>query len=322
MLRRFDVPGPRYTSYPTADRFVEAFGPAEYRQALASAPKARSVGGAHAAVAVRAHPVLRIGVLLLRLQQGHHPAPRAAAAEYLDALAREIDLHVAALGPRPAGVAAAPGRRLADLPVRRRTGATDGAAAPGASDRCRGAEISIEVDPRTATHGAPARTWPRLGFNRLSFGVQDFDPEVQKAVHRVQPYEQVRDLMAEARALGFESINADLIYGLPLQTPDSFARTIAQVADLRPDRIALYAYAHLPQRFKPQRRIDRARAAAAGRATHADAVERDRRLPRRTATSTSAWTTSRCPTTRSRWPSARAGCTATSRATARSPTAT
>jgi oxygen-independent coproporphyrinogen-3 oxidase len=87
--------------------------------------------------------------------------------------------------------------------------------------------------------------------------VQDFDEQVQKAVHRVQPFEQVRALMESARALGgFDSINVDLIYGLPLQTPQSFERTIAQVGQLRPDRIALYAYAHLPQRFKPQRRID------------------------------------------------------------------
>jgi oxygen-independent coproporphyrinogen-3 oxidase len=85
--------------------------------------------------------------------------------------------------------------------------------------------------------------------------VQDFDPAVQQAVHRVQSFESVRDLIVAARALGFESVNADLIYGLPKQTPDSFARTVAQVAELRPDRIALYSYAHLPQRFKPQRRI-------------------------------------------------------------------
>jgi oxygen-independent coproporphyrinogen-3 oxidase len=94
-----------------------------------------------------------------------------------------------------------------------------------------------------------------LGFNRLSFGVQDFDPEVQKAVHRIQPAAQVFALVASARKIGFESINIDLIYGLPKQTPESFDRTLAQVNELRPDRIALYAYAHLPERFKPQRRI-------------------------------------------------------------------
>jgi oxygen-independent coproporphyrinogen-3 oxidase len=117
------------------------------------------------------------------------------------------------------------------------------------------AEVSIEVDPRTASPER-LRSLANIGFNRISFGVQDFDADVQLAVHRVQSFESVRDLVAEARALRFESINADLIYGLPKQTPDSFRRTIAQVAELRPSRIALYAYAHLPHRFKPQRRIE------------------------------------------------------------------
>jgi oxygen-independent coproporphyrinogen III oxidase len=94
-----------------------------------------------------------------------------------------------------------------------------------------------------------------LGFNRISFGVQDFNPEVQKAVYRIQPAEQVFELMAQARAVGFDSINLDLIYGLPRQTPEAFARTLEQVGELRPDRVALYGYAHLPERFKPQRRI-------------------------------------------------------------------
>ena len=106
-------------------------------------------------------------------------------------------------------------------------------------------QLAVDVADRTL----------QLGFNRLSFGVQDFDPAVQKAVHRIQPAEQVFSLMESARALGFESVNVDLIYGLPMQTPESFDRTLAQVVELRPDRIALYAYAHLPQRFKPQRRI-------------------------------------------------------------------
>jgi oxygen-independent coproporphyrinogen-3 oxidase len=117
-----------------------------------------------------------------------------------------------------------------------------------------GAELSIEVDPRTASRERLGNLF-RMGFNRVSFGVQDFDPDVQLAVHRVQSFDMVQDLVIEARALGFQSVNADLIYGLPRQTPESFRRTIAQVAQLRPSRIALYAYAHLPERFKPQRRI-------------------------------------------------------------------
>jgi oxygen-independent coproporphyrinogen-3 oxidase len=120
-----------------------------------------------------------------------------------------------------------------------------------------GAEVSIEVDPRTASPERLA-SLREIGFNRISFGVQDFNLQVQKAVHRVQSFESVRALMQSARALGFESTNMDLIYGLPLQTPETFLETIAQVAELRPDRVALYAYAHLPERFKPQRRIDSA----------------------------------------------------------------
>jgi oxygen-independent coproporphyrinogen-3 oxidase len=117
-----------------------------------------------------------------------------------------------------------------------------------------GGEYSVEVDPRTVDENRLAML-ADLGFNRLSFGVQDFDPAVQKAVHRIQPAEQVFQLVEAARRLGFESVNLDLIYGLPLQTPESFDRTLSQVNRLRPDRIALYAYAHLPERFKPQRRI-------------------------------------------------------------------
>jgi oxygen-independent coproporphyrinogen-3 oxidase len=115
-------------------------------------------------------------------------------------------------------------------------------------------EYAIEIDPRTVDAKRLAHL-ADLGFNRLSFGVQDFDAEVQKAVHRIQPAEQVCDLVGAARSLGFDSVNVDLIYGLPKQTPTSFARTLKQVATLRPERIALYAYAHLPQRFKPQRKI-------------------------------------------------------------------
>jgi oxygen-independent coproporphyrinogen-3 oxidase len=117
-----------------------------------------------------------------------------------------------------------------------------------------GGEYSVEVDPRTVDEGRLA-VLAELGFNRLSFGVQDFDPAVQKAVHRIQPAEQVFQLVDASRRLGFESVNVDLIYGLPMQTTTSFDRTLGQIKSLRPDRIALYAYAHLPDRFKPQRRI-------------------------------------------------------------------
>ena len=175
------------------------------------------------------------------------------ATEYLDVLAQKVALNVAVLGCGQSmsqlhlGGGTPTFLRDAQLSQLMTLLRENFKLAPGA-------ELSIEVDPRTAS---PERLQhlATLGFNRLNFGVQDFDADVQKAVHRIQPFEQVRSLLAAARRIGFESINVDLIYGLPKQTPESFARTVAQVSELRPDRIALYAYAHLPQRFKPQRRI-------------------------------------------------------------------
>ena len=115
-------------------------------------------------------------------------------------------------------------------------------------------DCSIEVDPRRAPPGTLALLG-ELGFNRVSIGVQDFDPAVQRAVHRVQSEEMTRAVIAEARASGFRSVNLDLIYGLPKQTLDSFNRTLDRVLALGPERIALYSYAHLPKMFAPQRRI-------------------------------------------------------------------
>jgi oxygen-independent coproporphyrinogen-3 oxidase len=113
------------------------------------------------------------------------------------------------------------------------------------------AEIGIEIDPRVTTH-AHLESLRKLGFNRLSMGIQDFHPEVQEAIHRVQPLEMTRDLIAGARALGFDSINVDLIYGLPLQTAERFAHTVEQVVGLNPDRVAMFSYAHVPWLRKQQ----------------------------------------------------------------------
>jgi oxygen-independent coproporphyrinogen-3 oxidase len=113
------------------------------------------------------------------------------------------------------------------------------------------AEVGIEVDPRV-TSPEHLETLHRLGFNRLSMGIQDFHPEVQKAVHRIQPYEMTRDLIKTARQLGFESINVDLIYGLPYQTAERFADTVEQVLGLQPDRVAMFSYAHVPWLKKQQ----------------------------------------------------------------------
>ena len=253
LLGRFDVPGPRYTSYPTADRFVEAFTPEHYRQALWQRTHGGGLVGA-SAMSIYVHVPFCESVCYYcacnKIITRHHDR----AAPYLDALEREIELHVAELGRgQPVSQLHFGGGSptfLDDRELERLMGALRGAFRLVPSG-----EISIEVDPRTVT---PARLahLRSLGFNRLSFGVQDFDPDVQRAVHREQSVEMVSELLAAARSLGFESTNVDLIYGLPLQTPESLRRTIRQVAELRPDRVALYAYAHLPQRFKPQRRID------------------------------------------------------------------
>lgn len=251
LLRRFDVPGPRYTSYPTADRFVEAFGQEDYVLALSQ----RRVGAMAMALPLSLYVHIPFCESLCyycacnKIITKHHDR----ADVYLRYLSREIDLHTAHCGT---------GQVVSQLHLGGGTPtflSDDGLRQLMAMLRrsftfVPGGEYSIEVDPRTVTAERLA-VLAELGFNRLSFGVQDFDAEVQKAVHRIQPADQVFALVEASRALGFESVNVDLIYGLPRQTPESFDRTLAQVAQLRPDRIALYAYAHLPDRFKPQRRI-------------------------------------------------------------------
>ena len=250
LLTRLDIPGPRYTSYPTSDRFVEAFTAEHYRQALALRGE-----GARAAQPLSVYVHIPFCESLCyycacnKIITRHHER----AGPYLDALEHEIALQTAGLGAPQAVTQLHFGGGsptfLSDAELARLMGTLRRAFRLAAD-----AEISIEVDPRTVD-AARLAALRELGFNRLSFGVQDFDAAVQQAVHRVQSRESVEALMRAARGLGYESINVDLIYGLPKQTRESFARTVAQVVALRPDRIALYAYAHLPQRFKPQRRI-------------------------------------------------------------------
>lgn len=262
LLGRFDVPGPRYTSYPTADRFVEAFTADQYRQALWQRANGSGIVAGSTTMSVYVHIPFCESVCYYcacnKVITRHHDR----ALPYLEALEREIALHVRELGVgQPVSQMHFGGGSptfLSDDELDRLIEALR-----AAFRFTPGAEVSIEVDPRTVTPQR-LRKLRDLGFNRLSFGVQDFDPAVQQAVHRVQSFESVATLMAESRALGFESTNVDLIYGLPLQTPQSLQRTVRQVTALRPDRIALYAYAHLPQRFKPQRRIDAAQIPPAG----------------------------------------------------------
>ncbi len=249
LLQKFDVNGPRYTSYPTADRFVEAFTENAYKEAL----EQRRLRPINQPLSIYVHipfcESLCFYCACNKIVTKHHERSR----EYLDYLKKEIDLHLDYLGQK---------QIVSQLHL-------GGGSPTFFSDEeikelfnklkevfilSPQGEYSIEVDPRTVDDKRLKRL-KKIGFNRLSFGVQDFNSDVQKAVHRLQPFDQVASLMNDAHKDGYESINIDLIYGLPLQTPKTFNETLDQVISLKPDRIALYAYAHLPQRFKPQRRI-------------------------------------------------------------------
>jgi len=252
LLQRFDVPGPRYTSYPTADRFVEAHDHVQYVQAL---NQRRHSARAHAVpLSLYVHipfcESLCYYCACNKIITGNYDR----ALKYLASLKQEIQLLLPHLGT---------GQPVSQLHLGGGTPTffkdTDLKALMDtlkiAFQIQPGGEYSIEVDPRTVD-AKRLQTLFDLGFNRLSLGVQDFDPQVQVAVHRVQTAEQVSHLMVQARRMGFESINLDLIYGLPMQTESSWASTLKTVVDLKPDRVALYGYAHLPARFKPQRHID------------------------------------------------------------------
>ncbi len=254
LLARHDIAGPRYTSYPTADRFVEAFGPQDHQRAMGRRQDASLARGQ--ALALYVHIPFCESVCYYCACNKVVTRKRERAVDYLRLLEREIALQAQHLERRPTVSQLHLGggtptylddgqlAHLMDV-LQRHFGWTAKA------------ERSIEVDPRTADSQRLAHL-RALGFNRLSLGIQDFDAQVQQAVHRVQSTPPVMDLMQQGRDLGFESINVDLIYGLPLQTPESFARTLNTLVELSPDRVALYGYAHLPERFKPQRRIDEA----------------------------------------------------------------
>jgi oxygen-independent coproporphyrinogen-3 oxidase len=248
-LKKYDVSGPRYTSYPTADRFVEAFTQDAYMLAL----EQRRAIAATQPLSIYVHIPFCESLCFFCACNKIVTKRHERSAEYLRYLNREIDLHIEHLGS---------GQTISQLHLGggSPTFFSDEELAELMSMLKRNfvfspsGEYSIEVDPRTVNEQR-LKHLADLGFNRLSFGVQDFDAAVQKAVHRIQPAEQVFSLMEAARRYQFESVNVDLIYGLPMQTPESFKRTLAQVVKLRPNRIALYGYAHLPERFKPQRRI-------------------------------------------------------------------
>src|SRR6202162_3314562 len=233
-LDRYNRPGPRYTSYPTAPVWRDNFSPEDLESVL------RSADAAAAPVSLYMHLPFCESLCLFCACNVVIQKDKSVAHPYLEVLKKEID-HVARFvsrsrpviqfhwgGGTPTYLTPAQMEDLFASTRERFTFAPD-------------AEIGVEVDPRVTTtaHLEMLRT---LGFNRLSMGVQDFNPEVQKAVHRIQGFELTRDLIIASRALGFESINVDLIYGLPLQTAASFSETVGRVIELLPDRVAMFSY--------------------------------------------------------------------------------
>lgn len=252
LLLAYDRPGPRYTSYPTADRFTDAFGPADYAAALdranAERPGEPLSVYVHLPFCAALCTYCGCNVVVSKSERTRR--------RYLDRLTREVALVTERLPDR---------RRVAQLHLGGGTpnSHTDAELAElmgalrGRFDLDPAAELAIEVDPR---HADPARIahLASLGFNRLSMGVQDFAPQVQHAIHRVCSFGRVRALVDAARAAGFASVNLDLIYGLPHQTARDFALTVQKIIALRPDRVALYSFAFVPWVKPHQRGIDAA----------------------------------------------------------------
>jgi oxygen-independent coproporphyrinogen-3 oxidase len=243
-LARYNRPGPRYTSYPTAPVWQDNIGPDDLDEFFAQADAAQSP------VSLYMHLPFCESLCLfcacnVVITKDHRVAP-----PYLATLKKEVEYvskHVSRRrrvvqfhwgGGTPTYLTPAQMEDLFGHAAERFTFAPD-------------AEIGIEIDPRVTTQ-QHLESLQRLGFNRLSLGIQDFDPEVQRTVHRIQPFEMTRDLIAAARALGFPSVNVDLIYGLPHQTAERFERTVDQVLTFAPDRVAMFSYAHVPWLRKQQ----------------------------------------------------------------------
>jgi len=243
-VTRYNRPGPRYTSYPTAPVWNEAYGPNDFEEAMQTAETKRSP------VSLYMHLPFCESLCLFCACNVIIRKDKSVTPPYLSVLKKEID-HIASRvsrdrqvaqfhwgGGTPTYLSPEQIQNLFEYTKERFNFAPD-------------AEIGIEVDPRV-TSRAHLETVRKMGFNRLSMGIQDFKEDVQKAIHRIQPYEQTRDLIAVARELGFDSINVDLIYGLPYQTAESFAHTVEQIVGLSPDRIAMFSYAHVPWLKKQQ----------------------------------------------------------------------
>lgn len=249
LVAKYDGYGPRYTSYPTADRFHGGFTAAQYVEAL----DARNHSRATQPLSLYVHVPFCNTICYYCACNKVVTKDHGRSAKYIRYVTREIDQVGALIEGAPPVVQLHWGGGTPTFLSR------DEMTALMSALRARfrfadDAEVSIEVDPRKVGADTIAFLGDH-GFNRISVGIQDFDPEVQAAVNRIQSEAETRTVIDAARASGFVSVNADLIYGLPRQTRKGFAVTLDRVIDAAPDRIALYSYAHVPHLFKPQRRI-------------------------------------------------------------------
>jgi oxygen-independent coproporphyrinogen III oxidase len=252
LIRRYDQSGPRYTSYPTAVEFHDGFGEVQYREACARSNESGRP------LSLYFHIPFCDTVCFYCACNKVVTKDRSRAQPYLDHVYRELEMQGALFGAD---------RRVEQLHW--------GGGTPTFVSRDQMAELmentrrcfrladddvgeySIEIDPREMDAESVALL-RRLGFNRMSLGVQDFDPVVQRAVNRIQTEQETLSVLEAAREEGFRSISIDLIYGLPFQTVDGFKRTLERIVEFAPDRLSVFNYAHLPKRFMPQRRIDEA----------------------------------------------------------------
>lgn len=250
LIGRYDQSGPRYTSYPTAVQFHDGFGPTEYR----AAAEASNASGRP--LSLYFHIPFCDTVCYYCACNKVVTKDRSRAQPYLDRVYREIamqgelfdanrpveQLHWG--GGTPTFISPGQMRELMAVTGRHFRLLDDDSG-----------EYSIEIDPREVTDETIG-VLREIGFNRMSLGLQDLDPKVQKAVNRIQTAEETFGALNAARREGFRSISMDLIYGLPLQTVKSFIATLDRVLEAEPDRLSVFNYAHLPERFKPQRRIN------------------------------------------------------------------
>ncbi|WP_199153136.1 oxygen-independent coproporphyrinogen III oxidase [Chromobacterium sp. ASV23] len=258
LIERLDGSGPRYTSYPTADRFTSNFSESDYLLRL----KQRRIGANRKPLSLYVHIPFCNTVCFYCACNKIITKDKSKADIYLDYLEKEIRLVAEQLGCREKVIQLHFGGGtptfLSDAQLERLMGmlSTHFEFMPDG-------EYSIEIDPRKVSRETMQKL-AEYGFNRISVGVQDFEPAVQKAVNRVQSEEETRAVIEAGRAAGIQSVSLDLIYGLPLQTRESMLRTLETALALDPDRLALYNYAHLPTVFMPQRRIHEADLPPAG----------------------------------------------------------